>query len=186
MGFSTSSSNNFNNDMTLFQGTEQQLPISEAFVVPHFNAGYLQKESNLFLQKNLKNIETRHNSWTSPSLRKRQSSILSMKDDSGPSEENSWLNWDFTSRANYTTVGEFDYKAHTLSEGRKSWSMKDFNTTTRQKIEQFYDQHRLMYKKRAEFFKNAMENQTMESLKEMNVKGDIEKFLDPEEINETI
>jgi len=26
----------------------------------------------------------------------------------------------------------------------------------------------------------------MESLKEMNVKGDIEKFLDPEEIKETV
>jgi len=81
-----------------------------------------------------------------------------MKEEGGQSEEHSWYDVDFTSRVNYTTVGEFDYKAYTLSEGRKSWSMKDFNTTTRQKIEQFYEQHKLMYKKRADFFKKAMEN----------------------------
>ena len=107
-------------------------------------------------------------------------------------DDSSWLEWnkkhpDHTSRVNYTTIGEFDYGAHTLSDRRKSWSIKDFNVTTRQKIEQFYDQHKLMYKKRAEFFKKSMQNQTMESLKGFgNFTGDTTALFDEESIDETV
>lgn len=64
--------------------------------------------------------------------------------------------------------------------------MKDFNTTTRQKIEQFYDQHKLMYKKRADYIRKEMKHQTLESMKGMNVTGDVDKLLDPEDLEDTV